>query len=193
MNWWSWQKHKPATRSFIAYQSPAGLQLLQLVWTHQAVEAPWLPPAPAPHNNWRDTPQRWYYTAPPEKPISCWIWARATCQNWSKQALLGQNNITNLQFHPSIALIWWRRGFLPCNLVSSLNNPLTDCCRRKAMIRKWYCLVPASVGFPERNGKYWIILRFLLADAHREKNRCGTESLHLCDIYFQRGSASIYR
>ena len=81
--------------------------------------------------------------------------------------------------------------FLLCNLVSSLNNSLTDCWRRKAMIRKWYCLVPASVGFPERDGKYWIILRFLLADAHREKNRCGTESLHLCDIYFQRGIASI--
>ena len=65
MNWWSWQKYKPAIRSFIAYQSPAGLQLLQLVWTHQAVEAPWLPPAPAPHNN-RDTSQHWPHTTTDE-------------------------------------------------------------------------------------------------------------------------------
>ena len=146
---------------------------------------------PAPHNNWRDTPQRWYYTALPEKPISRWIWARATCQNWSKQTLLGQKKYHTPPIPPIHSPHLMEERFLLCNLVSSLNNPLTDCWRRKAMIRKWYCLVPASVGFPERDGKYWIILRFLLADAHREKNRCGTESLYLCDIYFQRGSASI--
>ena len=170
MNWWSWQKHKPATRSFIAYQSPAGLQLLQLVWTHQAVEAPWLPPAPAPHNNW-DTQQRWHHTALPEKPISRWIWARATCLNWSKQTLLGQKKYHTPPIPPIHSPHLMEERFLLCNLVSSLNNPLTDCWSRKAMIRKWYCLVPASVGFPERDGKYWIILRFLLANAHREKKQ----------------------
>ena len=145
----------------------------------------------APHHKAGTTQQRWHHTAPPEKPISRWIWARATCLNWSKQTLLGQKKYHTPPIPPIHSPHLMEERFLLCNLVSSLNNPLTDCWSRKAMIRKWYCLVPASVGFPERDGKYWIILRFLLADAHREKNRCGTESLHLCDIYFQRGSTSI--
>ena len=143
----------------------------------------------APHNNW-NTPHRWHHTALPEKPISRWIWARATCLNWSKQTLLGQKKYHTPPIPPIHSPHLMEERFLLCNLVSSLNNPLTDCWSRKAMIRKWYCLVPASVGFPERDGKYWIILRFLLADAHREKTGVVLKA-SICVIFIFRGEAHL--